>query len=429
MWGNRAGIRAGREAAFGIAVLSILSVFTILMLVQPAAAAKLTILHAFCSDDYCTDGASPLGTLALDAAGNIYGTTQGTNSVYEGYPYGTAFKITPKNQFTSLHEFCSTSGCDDGIYPQSDITLDTKGNLYGTASMGGSHEKGVVFKISPTGTLTVLHSFCSNEVVSVCVDGDQPEGSVVLDSAGSVYGLTYDGGNNGYGLLYKISATKALSTIYNFCASSGCIDGERPDGRLLNDGKGNLFGVTYYGGAHGYGELFKVTIATKRLTTLYSFCKLSGCPDGAYPRGGLAMDKARNLYGVTTYGGGSSNAGVLYKITAAGKSYTVLRRFCALSFCTDGSRPNGALAISTAGIVYGTTNGGGNTSARGVLFHYNTVKKAYGVTYSFCAQTACNDGANPATDAGVAIDKAGNLYGTTTYGGKGNQGIVYKIVP
>lgn len=370
-----------------------------------------------------------MGTLALDTAGNIYGTTQGTNSYYQGYPYGTVFKISTKNVFTRLHEFCSLPGCTDGIYPQSDITLDAKGNLYGTTSMGGTQEKGVVFKVAPSGALTVMHAFCSNSVVNTCVDGDQPEGSVVLDSAGSIYGLTYNGGSQGYGLLYKLTTTKVLSSVYTFCASSGCLDGQRPDGRLLNDGKGNLYGVTYYGGAHGYGELFRVNIATKRLTVLYSFCKLSGCPDGAYPRGGLVMDSAGNLYGVTSYGGGSANAGALYKITTAGKSFTILHKFCTLSYCTDGQRPNGGLAIGATGLIYGTTNAGGNTSGRGVVFRYDTVKKAYGVTYSFCAQTSCNDGASPAIDQGVVLDKAGNLYGSTTYGGKANQGIVYKIVP
>jgi uncharacterized repeat protein (TIGR03803 family) len=369
-----------------------------------------------------------MGTPAVDAAGNIYGTTQGTGYYYQN-PYGSAFKISPQNVFTRLHEFCDLSGCTDGFYPQSDITLDAKGNLYGTTSTGGTRQKGTVFKISPAGTVTVLHSFCSNNIAGICVDGDQPEGSVIVDSLGTVYGLTYNGGKQGYGLLYKINpTTNALSYVYSFCATAGCIDGQRPDGRLLNDGKGSLYGVTYYGGAYGYGTLFKVSIATRHITTLYSFCRLSGCPDGGYPRGGLVRDSAGNIYGVTSYGGGSSSSGVLYKITP-GKVYTVLRKFCTFSFCTDGQRPNGGLAISPTGIIYGTTNAGGNTSGRGVLFRYDTVKKAYGVTYSFCAQTGCNDGATPATDAGVAIDKAGNLYGTTTYGGKGNQGIVYKVTP
>ena len=398
------------------------------LLAQSASAAKLTVLHAFCSDDYCTDGSSPMGTPALDAAGNIYGTTQGTNSVYAGFPYGTVFKLSPTKVFTRLHEFCSLSGCDDGIYPQSDITLDAKGNLYGVATMGGTREKGVVFKISPAGALTTLHSFCSNEISYICVDGNQPQGSIVLDKTGTVYGLTASGGKHNYGLLYEVGADEKLTQGYSFCGATSCADGESPDGRLLNDGKGNLYGVTYYGGGHGYGEIFKFTIATRRVTVLYSFCKLSGCPDGAYPHGGLVMDNAGNVYGVTSYGGGSANGGILYKITP-GKTLSVLRKFCALSYCTDGDRPNGALAINKAGVIYGTTGAGGNTSGRGVLFSYDTVKKAYKLTYSFCAQTSCTDGATPAVNSGVAIDKYGTLYGTTTYGGTGNQGIVYKIIP
>jgi len=416
------------QAIRALGVLAVTVLAGSLIASPQASAGKLTVLHAFCTDNYCTDGASPQGTLALDAAGNLYGTTQGTNSVYEGYPYGTVFKIAPNRAFTRLHAFCTALGCKDGIYPQSDITLDAKGNLYGTTSMGGARQKGVVFKVTPAGGFSTLHSFCSTEIVSVCVDGDQPEGSVVLDSAGLVYGLTYNGGPNGYGLLYKISTANVLTSVYPFCAMSGCIDGQRPDGRLLSDGKGNFYGVTYYGGANGYGSVFRVNVATKRLTTLYSFCRLTGCSDGAYPRGGLVFDKAGNLYGVTTYGGGATNNGALFKI-APNRAYNVLRRFCTLSLCPDGARPNGGLAINAAGVIYGTTSAGGNSSGRGVLFRYDTVKKAYGVTYSFCAQPSCNDGANPAVDAGVVIDKLGNLYGTTIYGGKSNQGIVYKVVP
>jgi uncharacterized repeat protein (TIGR03803 family) len=294
--------------------------------------------------------------------------------------------------------------------------------------MGGAFERGVVFKLSSTGSLTTLHSFCSSKVIGICVDGDQPEGSVVLDGAGVVYGLAYNGGSNAGGLLYAISTSNVLTSVYSFCASLGCVDGLRPDGRLLGDGKGNFYGVTYYGGAHGEGAVFKVNVATQHLTVLYSFCRLAGCPDGAYPRGGLVLDKAGNLYGVTSYGGGSANDGVLYKI-APNRAYSVLTSFCTLPSCTDGAHPNGGLAINAAGVIYGTTSAGGNSNSRGVVFQYDTVKKAYGVTYSFCAQTNCNDGANPAVDAGIVIDKLGNLYGTTTAGGKSNQGIVYKIVP
>ena len=428
MRGSSGGDHTAREAICRFSVLVALAVSAIFSMAQSAAAAKLTVLYSFCSVNYCTDGSLPMGTPAIDAAGNIYGTTQGTGSYYQN-PYGTVFKISPSNVFTRLDQFCAWSGCADGFYPQSDITLDAKGNLYGTASMGGTHEKGTVFKVSPSGTLTVLHSFCSNNVASVCVDGSQPVGSVILDNTGIVYGLTDSGGKQNEGLLYKIDpTTSVLSYVYGFCASASCTDGYYPDGRLLNDGKGNLYGVTYYGGTYGYGTLFKVSMATRRITTLYSFCRLSGCPDGGYPRGGLVMDKAGNIYGVTSYGGGSTASGVLYKVTPT-KAYTVLRKFCTLSFCTDGQRPNGGLAISATGIIYGTTNAGGNTSGQGVLFHYDTVKKAYGLTYSFCSQPSCTDGGRPATDAGVVIDKAGNLYGTTTYGGKTNQGVVYKIVP
>jgi len=396
--------------------------------VEPSAAASLTVLHAFCSDDYCTDGSSPQGTLALDSAGNLYGTSEGTNDIYEGYPYGTVFKITSKGAFVRLHEFCATVDCDDGIYPQSDLTFDLKGNLYGTTSMGGVREKGTVFKITPAGVLTVLHSFCSNQVEDTCVDGDEPEGSVIVDGSGSVYGLANDGGNNGYGLLYKITAAKAFSGLYPFCGSSDCLDGERPDGRLVADASGNLYGVTYYGGANGNGEIFKVSVTTKKLTVLYSFCRLSGCADGANPRGGLVFDKAGNLYGVTTNGGGSSDDGVLFKLTPS-NGFSIVRRFCTLSYCTDGARPNGALAISATGVIYGTTYYGGNTSNGGVLFRYDTTKNQFGIAYTFCSQDECNDGENPAVDAGVAIDKAGNVYGTTLYGGKSGQGIVYKITP
>lgn len=227
---------------------------------------------------------------------------------------------------------------------------------------------------------------------------------------GDLYGTTYAGGAHGAGTVYRIRPSDGtLTTLYSFCAQGGCTDGQMPTAGLLEDSNGNLYGTTLGGGAHGdYGTIFRITRGGA-LTTLYSFCAESGCGDGASPYAALVRGSDRNFYG-TTFGGGASNVGTVYKITSD-STLTTLYSFCFP--CADGANPLAALLAATDGNFYGTTANGG-TGSRGTLFKMLPTGSLIPL-YSFCAQPECADGATPY--AALIQYTNGALYGTTSYGG------------
>jgi uncharacterized repeat protein (TIGR03803 family) len=271
----------------------------------------LTTLYSFCSESGCTDGAGPETGLVQGSGGNFYGeTVQGGNitNCLSRYGCGTIFKITPSGTLTTLHRFCSQSGCPDGANPEAALVQATDGNFYGTTYSGGpkgndcgSGGCGTLFKITPSGTLTTLHRFCSQK--SGCTDGANPEAALVQATDGNFYGTTPYGGANGYaiGTVFKITPSGTLTTLYSFCSQSGCPDGIRPGGALVQATDGNFYGTTVFG-ANGYGTIFQIT-PSGTLTTLYTFCSQVGCPDGDSPFAGLVQDTSGMLYGTTYYGG------------------------------------------------------------------------------------------------------------------------------
>jgi uncharacterized repeat protein (TIGR03803 family) len=307
----------------------------------------LTALHGF--DGF--DGDGPQAALVQATNGNLYGTTVGGGPVY-GAPdqtgYGTIFKITPSGSLTTLYTFCSQSGCPDGYGPEAGLIQATNGNLYGTTYGGGtaicgqSPGCGTIFKITPTGTLAALYSFCAQ---SGCPDGQHPTAGLIQAINGSLYGTTVNGGTHGNGTIFKITPTGELTTLHSFAES----DGADPAG-LIQATDGNLFGTTQ-GGTYNRGTVFKIT-PSGSLTTLYNFCSQSGCPDGQSPSG-LIQATDGNLYG-TTYRGGANGYGTVFKITPSG-TLTTLYNFCSLSGCTDGAGPTAGLIQATDGGLYGTT--------------------------------------------------------------------------
>src|ERR1039458_5637979 len=319
----------------------------------------LTTLYGFCSQTNCADGDAPQAGLVQAANGDLYGTTQygGTNG-----DYGTVFKITPSGTLTTLYSFCSQTNCADGDEPVSGLVQAANGDFYGTTGGGGANVYyGTVFKITPSGTLTTLYNFCPQ---SGCTDGGNPDAALVQAANGDLYGTTYNGGTNGQGTVFKITPSGTLTTLYSFCPQSGCTDGH-PDAGLVQAANGDFFGTTYYGGARLYGgTVFKIT-PSGTLTPLYRFCSQSGCPDGSSPNGGLVQAADGDFYG-TTYGGGASNYGTVFKITSGG-TLTTLYSFCSQSGCPDGSGPNGGLVQDTNGDFYGTTLEGGSNNA-GTVF-------------------------------------------------------------
>jgi uncharacterized repeat protein (TIGR03803 family) len=316
--------------------------------------------------------------------------------------------------FTALYSF---TGASDGGEPYAGLVRDAAGNLYGTALGAGAYGWGVVFKVDPSGTETVLHSFGG-----VTTDGRTPYAGLVRDKAGNLYGTTYEGGGtgciDGCGTVFKVDTTGTETVLHSF--AGGTTDGCFPYGGLLRDEAGNLYGTTQACGASSNGIVFKVSKSGK-FTVLHNFA--GGASDGANPLyASLLMDKNGALYGVAQYGG-TSNEGVVYKLGKSG-ALRVLHSFAGGT--TDGCNPNGTPAMDSLGNLYGTAVACGSSNM-GVVWKVSK-KGAEKVLHNFAGGTA--DGGVPI--AGVILDAKGNLYGDTQYGGgtgclSTGCGTVYKL--
>jgi len=303
----------------------------------------LTTLYSFCSIKACPDGYDPVAGLVQAGNGDFYGTNRNDGG---GHDDGTIFKITPSGTLTTLQGFNFT----DGDHPAG-LVQAANGDFYGTTAEGGTNSLGTIFNMTPSGTLTTLYSFCSQ---SGCPDGKLPEAALVQASNGNLYGTTAEGGANSLGTIFKITPSGTLTTLHSFAGSP--TDGATPDAALVQATNGNLYGTTSGGGTHGQGTVFKIT-PTGTLTILYSFCSESNCADGELPEASLIQATDGNLYG-TTYGGGANSFGTIFKLTPSG-ALTTLYSFCSQSGCTDGEYPNSGLVQDTNGNFYGTASAGG----------------------------------------------------------------------
>jgi uncharacterized repeat protein (TIGR03803 family) len=418
---------------------SVLALATVLGLTvietQSAQAQTFTTLYNFCSQSKCTDGLNPEAGLIQGTDGDLHGTTYGAGG---GNGAGTVFTITPGGTLTTQHNFCSKTNCTDGSDPAAGLIQGTNGDFYGTTIIGGATNSGTVFKITPSGKLTTVYSFCSQ---TDCTDGDEPVAGLIQEINGDFYGTTCCGGANprmNYaGTVFKITPNGKLTTLYSFCLQTNCTDGNSPAGGLIQATDGILYGTTYYGGANsqgcesggsGCGTVFSLD-ASGTLTTLHSFCTLGGsaCTDGYFPRAGLLQASNGNLYG-TTEGGGANDAGTVFEITPSG-TLTTLYSFCSTggNACTDGSDPAAGLIQATNGNFYGTTQAGGaNAGAGGTVFEI-TPSGTLTTLYSFCSTggSACTDGETPV--GGLIQATNGVFYGTTEYGGANGGGVVFRL--
>jgi uncharacterized repeat protein (TIGR03803 family) len=312
---------------------------------QITTAGNLSTLHSFCSTSGCVDGEYSYAVPVQGTDGNFYGTTYLGGSKGDG----TVFKMSPAGVLTTLHSF----GGPDGSQPLAGLAIGSDGNYYGTTNLGGAHNGGSVFKITPTGQFTLVHSFCSK---SACADGQNSYAGLIRATDGSLYGTTLSGGSHGYGTVFKISPSGIFSTLYSFCSQSGCTDGEFPQTAVMQASNGNLYGTTILGGAYGSGTIFELTPAGT-LSTLYNVCPESGCPDGNYLYAALIQAKDGDLYGIMQVGG-ANGSGTIFKITLSG-TLTTLYSFCSQPACTDGQYPAAALVQARNGNLYGTTADGG----------------------------------------------------------------------
>jgi uncharacterized repeat protein (TIGR03803 family) len=376
-------------------------------LVAPTAvaAAKMQILYSFPAT---TEG-YPYAGLTMDSAGNLYGTASG-----DGDGEGAVFELARKHgggwTENTLYSFCSQENCTDGDLPLGGVILDAAGNAYGTTVSGGANDQGTVFRISPAGKEKVLYSFC--KYVNGCIDGASPQASLIADKQGNLYGTVSGGGNNDYGAVFEVTPKGKEKVLYSFCAVNDCADGGSPEGNLMADKEGNLYGTTYHGGQHGEGTVFELATSGQE-TVLYSFCSQGACADGANPSGGLITDSEGNIFGTTDDGGADdvdcgSGCGTVFKLTSKGKE-TVLHSFCSLAKCNDGVTPESNLILDKEGNLYGTT--GGNVSTAFKLTAKGRLSVLSYLSFS----------------SSWFIKKGNTLYGTEYQGGDNNAGAVFDL--
>ncbi|HEY3636666.1 MAG TPA: choice-of-anchor tandem repeat GloVer-containing protein [Rhizomicrobium sp.] len=417
--------------------IAALSVWTI----WPSASSAQTyqVLHNFCVKTNCSDGLIPRGDLLPDGHGGFFGTTESGGRHNEG----TVFELTPQGskwKFNILYSFCARANCTDGNLPNGNLIQDKAGDLYGTAQSGN---QGVVFELlhSTRGKkwkIRILYSFCAQ---TNCTDGSDPtvglsyagqSSDALYDGKSPLYGSTIEGGTNNDGVVFELqrNAGKWTETVlYRFCAAGyPCVDGDEPEA-LLVQGSQNLFGVVPNGGQNEGGAIFEISPGsggTWNETTIYGFCSASQCTDGETPNGRLVNDAAGNIYGVAS-SGGTNSAGVLYELTTKGKEI-VLHSFCTENECADGQSPFGGLTMDKSGNLFGTTLSGGNENNGGAVFEMNA---KFNVLYDFCGMKSCSDGKNPATQ--MVMDSSGNLFGTTGNGGTGQNGagggVAFELTP
>jgi uncharacterized repeat protein (TIGR03803 family) len=381
---------------------SLKSAFVLLLLCVTTAvclqAQTFTLLHSFNN----TDGATPFYSgLVQGTDGNFYGTTK-----YGGaYTNGTVFKITPSGTLTTLHSFNST----DGAQPISGLVQATNGNFYGTTNTGGGNscDCGTVFEITPSGTLTTLHVFTDSP------DGNGPFGTLIQAMDMNLYGTTSFGGAHHQGTVFKISPSGTLTTLYSFCTPTGCTNGESPSAGLVQATNGDFYGTTYLGGIgqhlSSYGTVFQIT-PSGTLTTLHEF----DSTDGSNPAVGLVQASNGNLYGTTVLGG-STGYGTLFEITPSG-TLTML-----YNFNSGQGTPGGGnqLIQATDGNLYGTSYGGG-ANDYGSIFEF-TPTGTLTILHSFDS----TDGAN--LFAALIQATNGSFYGTTSSGGANGLGTVFSL--
>jgi uncharacterized repeat protein (TIGR03803 family) len=414
-------MQTASSSKFSHFLRTVLAVVTPLALLLSAASASSTkVIYAFTGGN---DGEYLDTDLVIDNAGNLYGST-----VQGGiYGSGTVFELSPSATGWTHTVLYSFTGSADGGEPYKGVTLDTHGNIYGTAVTGGGGSCeggcGVVFMLTNsngTWTQTVIHQFTGGS------DGSGPGSGLTFDRHGNIYGMTPTGGTYGLGTVYQLQpqsdGTWNLNVIHEFTGGSDGSSGSA--GRLILDRAGNLYGVTTVGGANGKGVAFEITHThgTWTLVPLYAF---KDQPDGALPYGGLLFDKAGNLYG-TTYYAGVHDVGTVYKLTHAKGSWTETNLY-SFKGGSDGSSPISTLVSDSAGNLYGTTSDGGTNCACGTIFKLSPNANGTwteSVEYRFPGAPKAGFAYN-----GMVADTVGNFYGATTHGGSANDGTIYKFKP
>lgn len=376
----------------------------------PCAAAQAwteSVLYTFKGD---TDGATPNGGLKFDKAGNLYGTTVEGGACGRSAGCGTVFKLAPDGTKTVLYTF---PGRDQGALPQSGVIFDSKGNLYGTTDLTAAGECcGTIYTVTHKGGHRVLYTFAGGS------DGFFPFAPLIMDQAANLYGTTIAGGDDSCscGTVFKLTPDGVHVVLHAF--RGGRNDGLQPLGSLIADAIGNLYGITDSGGSrcgiNSCGTAFRLAPPHKR-TNLHLF---QGGDDGQNPEGGLVFDKAGNLYGVTGLGGGTGcggdGCGTVFQIAPDGTETVVS------DFSTPGGpfNPYGELVMDRRGHLFGTAESG--SGACGTVFELIPGQAPQAIYTFVCGSDG--DLAAP----GLLLGPDGALYGAARKGGLG-FGVVFRI--
>jgi uncharacterized repeat protein (TIGR03803 family) len=380
---------------------------------QLASAQTYAILYTFQGQ---SDGGFPTGGLYRDASGNLYGITDtaGNRNDCNDYGCGTVYKLDTSGNLTVLHTF--TGGVDG--WPNAtwgSLIPDQNGNLYGMASIGGLHDNGTDFRITPSGAFTVIHTFPTGPG-----DGEGPQFTLFRDpTTGLMYGTTFNGGANTYGAVYVL--TRAGFGSDQVLHSFTLADGAFPQGSVTEDSSGNIYGTAGQGGTGNCGVAFKMRNDGAGYTVLHNF---TCAPDGYFP-GSVVVDAQGNMYGGTQEGGDVRacpffGCGIIFKISPSGQE-TILHTFES----KEGAVPN-ELTWGADGNLWGTTAGGG-ANDQGTIFKITT-DGTYTDVYDF--KGFLNGGV---PYAGLIQDSAGNFYGTVGGGIMGciqsGCGMIFKFTP
>ena len=450
---------------FRARTIAIVAVLLALVVSDSAGAANFKSVYNFCSDKFCRDGSENLSNSPLteDGAGNFYGVTSRGGPRNGGVIFELSFNST-SNHWDYRKLFAFGNKPKFGYEVSGPLIIDTHGNLYGAARLGGTVGvgNGTVFRLSPNADRTdwkikLLYEFCPH--MDTCPDGQGPQragltyaaaaSGAPYDGQSPLFGTTGFGGAHGQGVLFKLvpqgGNKKWVETVlHDFCAQlSGvkCLDGGEPQYPLAIDAAGKVFGVAQFGNNDdGIAYEFDTLGAGDSFTVLHQFCSSENCADGAFPLGGLTLNPASDLLG-TTSDGGAHFAGTLFKLVPNGASseLNILHSFCVFDCtggicpdsCRDGSAPSGVLALDAEGRIYGATAKGGlhhsdpDDVGGGTIFSFDN--GSFQTLYNFCARPNCADGAYPQT--GVVIDQNGHLLGVTPTGGTHNGGNIFEVTP
>jgi uncharacterized repeat protein (TIGR03803 family) len=357
-----------------------------------------------------SDGGNPLDGFVADTLGNLFSTTSAGGALGNG----AVIKFSKAGAESVLYSF---AGGTDGANPQAGLLRDKSGNLYGTTYAGGKENLGTVFMVTAAGAEEVLYSFATGK------DAAYPEAGLTIDAQGNLYGTASAGGTYNNGAVFRLTPPKTGSTwketlLYSFGGTG--TDGQAPVASLTLGAAGTLYGTTSTGGEYGYGTIFQLVRsgATWEETILHNFADGN---DGGIPYGGLIANKAGSLYGAATEGG-TGGGGTIFELTPSNGSWTFTVLYSNPGWGISGSFRN--LLLDASGNLYGTTHCDGADSA-GTVYKLTPASGSWTYTslYSFTGGT---DGlyvySNP-----VLLE--GHIYGTTKLGGAHGYGVIWQVVP